>query len=88
MSKAILYTKDYCPFCSKAKKLLSDKEIPYEDIDITNDEGLQEKAREVSGRKTVPQIFFGDYHIGGYDELEEVENKGELEDLASQYLDG
>ncbi len=86
MQKATLYTKDYCPFCSKAKNLLDNKQIPYNDIDITHDEELQKKAREVSGRKTVPQIFFGEHHIGGYDELEEVEENGELEQLAEAHL--
>tara|TARA_Y100000748_G_scaffold98750_1_gene82251 strand:- start:147 stop:380 length:234 start_codon:yes stop_codon:yes gene_type:complete len=71
-----------CNFCDAAKRLLNRNNIPYKEINIAFEEGKREEMLEKSnGRKTIPQIFFNELHIGGYQELRELEKKGELQDL-------
>jgi glutaredoxin 3 len=82
MKKVIIYTGPLCNFCSAAKHLLSKKKISYEEIDIGNDDKKREEMlKKSNGAKTVPQIFIGEKHIGGYVELKALENKGELDTL-------
>ncbi len=82
MKKVVIYTGPICNFCSAAKHLLSKKKIRYEEIDISNDvEKKNEMLKKSNGAKTVPQIFIGEKHIGGYVELKALENKGELDTL-------
>ena len=82
MKKVIIYTGPICNFCSAAKHLLSKKKISYEEIDIGNDDKKREEMlKKSNGAKTVPQIFIGEKHIGGYVELKALENKGELDTL-------
>ena len=82
MKKVVIYTGPVCNYCSAAKHLLSKKKIRYEEIDIGNDvEKRDEMLKKSSGSKTVPQIFIGEKHVGGYVELKALENKGELDAL-------
>ena len=82
MKKVVIYTGPICNFCSAAKHLLSKKKIRYEEIDIGNDvEKRDEMLKKSNGAKTVPQIFIGEKHVGGYTELKALENKGELDAL-------
>ena len=82
MKKVIIYTSPICNYCSAAKHLLSKKKIRYEEIDIGNDvKKRDEMLKKSNGAKTVPQIFIGEKHIGGYVELKALENKGELDTL-------
>jgi len=82
MKKVIIYTGPICNFCSAAKHLLSKKKISYEEIDIGNDDKKREEMlKKSNGAKTVPQIFIGEKHIGGYVELKALENKDELDTL-------
>lgn len=82
MPKVEIYTKDYCPYCTKAKTLLDRKDVDYKEIDITHDPNLQMGMIEKSGgRRTVPQIFIGGQAIGGCDDLYALEEKGELDKL-------
>ena len=82
MKKVIIYTGPICNFCSAAKHLLSKKKISYEEIDIGNDDKKREEMlKKSNGAKTVPQIFIGEKHVGGYVELKALENKGELDSL-------
>jgi len=82
MKKVVIYTGPICNFCSAAKHLLSKKKIRYEEIDIGNDvEKRDEMLKKSNGPKTVPQIFIGEKHVGGYVELKALENKGELDTL-------
>ena len=82
MKKVVIYTGPICNFCSAAKHLLSKKKISYEEIDIGNDDKKREEMlKKSNGAKTVPQIFIGEKHIGGYVELKALENKGELDTL-------
>lgn len=82
MPDVILYSKDYCPYCMKAKSLLKRKGVAYREIDITHDEALQKEMIEKSGgRRTVPQIFIGSAHVGGADDLHALDAAGKLDPL-------
>ncbi len=82
MRKVLIYTGPICNYCSAAKHLLSKKKIRYEEVDIGNNtEKREEMLRKSNGAKTVPQIFIGDKHVGGYVELKALENNGELDSL-------
>ena len=78
----VIYTKSTCPFCHAAKALLRNKAAPFEEIGVDGDRAAQaamaEKAR---GRWTVPQIFIGDTHVGGCDDLHALESTGKLDAL-------
>ena len=77
-----IYTTNWCPSCNAAKNLLDSIDIPYKEINIALEQGKREEMLEKSnGRRTIPQIFFNELHIGGYQELRELEKKGELQDL-------
>ncbi len=79
MKKIIIYTTNYCPYCVKAKMLLDRKGLKYTEIDVTNKPDERTKLVEkANGRKTVPQIFIDDIHVGGCDDLYAKEKAGEL----------
>lgn len=79
-----IYTKSYCPYCHSAKELLRRKGWTFTEIDVTTDrEGQQEMTRRANGRTTVPQIFIGDTHVGGCDDLYALEEAGRLDALAA-----
>jgi glutaredoxin 3 len=82
MAEVTIYTTTYCMYCERAKKLLKQKGIAFKEIDVTNDpearKRLQEKA---NGRTTVPQIFIDGNHIGGCDDLYDLEKAGKLDPL-------
>ena len=82
MKKVVIYTSPICNYCSAAKHLLSKKKISYEEIDIGNDDKKREEMlKKSNGAKKIPQIFIGDYHVGGNLELETLERKGKLDEL-------
>ena len=81
MTNVTIYTKDYCPYCKRAKALLDRKGTAYTEIDVTHDESLQAEMMVRSQRRTVPQIFVGNLHIGGSDDLIAAEHSGELDRL-------
>lgn len=83
MNQVTIYTKDFCPYCTKAKNLLARKGVSgILEIDITSDEDLQQEMIDRSGgRRTVPQIFIGDTHVGGCDDLYELESSGKLSSM-------
>ena len=74
-----IYTKEWCPYCLKAKALLRAKDIPYDEIDITTDEPRQAEMVERSGMRSVPQIFLDGDKVGGYDDLARLNATGELD---------
>jgi glutaredoxin 3 len=76
-----IYTSTSCPYCVQAKRLLTNKGVPYTEIDVTLDAGLRQEMIASSGRRTVPQIFIDGRSIGGFDELYDLEQSGELDDL-------
>ncbi|MCG7536228.1 glutaredoxin 3 [Pseudoalteromonas sp. OOF1S-7] len=82
MSQVVIYTKDYCPYCHRAKALLDSKGVTYTEYDI----GVQPELREeminkANGGYTVPQIFIKEQHIGGCDDMMALESQGKLDAL-------
>lgn len=76
----IVYSKDYCPFCTAAKNLLIQRGMDFEEIDITHNADLQAEMYSRSApRRTVPQIFIGEKGIGGFDDLKSLDQNGDLE---------
>ncbi|MSQ80647.1 MAG: glutaredoxin 3 [Candidatus Methylopumilus sp.] len=77
-----MYTSAYCSYCSNAEKLLSSKGVSHiEKIRVDEDLSILKEMIEKTGRRTVPQIYIGDYHVGGFDDLRALDLKGELDDL-------
>lgn len=76
-----LYTTRYCPYCIRARNLLDQKGVVYQDIAVDNDTQLRQEMETRSGRYTVPQIWIGEQHIGGCDELYMLERQGRLDEL-------
>jgi len=75
-----MYSGPMCNYCDAAKRLLLRNNLEFKEIDISTKEGLRkEMIKSANGRRTIPQIFFDDYHVGGYVELRELEKKGELD---------
>ena len=82
MSQVTIYTKPYCPYCVRALSLLEQKGVEFDEIEAAFDpEKRQEMVRRAGGRATFPQIFIGDQHIGGCDELVALERAGKLDPL-------
>ena len=82
MKNVIVYTGPMCNFCDAAKRLLNRNNIPYKEIDIAIEDGKRdEMLAKSNGKRTIPQIFFNEYHVGGYEELRALEKKGELLNL-------
>ena len=77
-----MYSGPMCNFCEAAKRLLDRNNLKYEVIDISSGDGIREEMiKKSSGKRTIPQIFFDDHHVGGYVELRELEKNGELSNL-------
>jgi len=81
MTKIIIYTKENCSYCVRAKQLLTSKKLNYQEIRIDLDPAKREAMERLSGRRTVPQIFINDQAIGGYDDLFALAQSGKLHDL-------
>ena len=82
MTRIEVYSTNYCPYCVRAKDLLKRKGQEFVEIDVTDDAGLREKlVKKSGGRRTVPQIFINDTHIGGFDDLNALEKSGKLDAL-------
>ena len=80
MASIVLYTTMFCPFCSRAKRLLEAKCVSYTEIDVGMDSSKRQEMMDLAGgRHTVPQIFIGERHVGGSDELVALEQAGELD---------
>jgi glutaredoxin 3 len=78
MKDVVIYTKSWCGYCTRAKALLSRKEADFTEIEISGDDELRDQMIERAGsRHTVPQIFIGNTHVGGCDDLYELESKNE-----------
>lgn len=76
-----LYVTGWCPFCQRAKALLSGKHLTFGEINVEDDVKFREEMIARSGRRTVPQIFIGDKHVGGCDDLFALDGSGELDRL-------
>lgn len=77
-----MYSGPMCSFCEAAKRLLKRNNLEYQIIDISSEEGLiDEMIKKANGRRTIPQIFFNEQHVGGYQELRELEKNNKLKEL-------
>lgn len=76
-----IYTTPWCPFCHAAKSLLRRKGVAFEEIDVRDPSLREQMTARAHGRYTVPQIFIGDRHIGGSDDIHELDRRGELDSL-------
>ena len=82
MKNVTVYMGPMCAFCDAAKRLLTKKNIPYKEINVALEEDkMEEMIKKSNGKRTIPQIFIEDYHIGGYVELRSLEVEGKLDNL-------
>ncbi|WP_053981581.1 glutaredoxin 3 [Marinagarivorans algicola] len=77
----VMYSKQYCPFCVMAKRLLDSKGVEFKEISVDNDPVMMKKMMADSGQRTVPQIWIGSTHVGGYDDLAALHQQGKLDAL-------
>jgi glutaredoxin 3 len=76
-----VYIADWCPYCQRAKQLLMQKNVVFTEINVDDDSKFREEMVSRSGRRTIPQIFIGDKHVGGCDDLFALDGSGELDRL-------
>lgn len=81
MANVTIYSSDYCPFCMRAKQLLSAKQVNFNEINVDGNRALRQEMMEKSGRHTVPQIWIGEQHVGGCDDLFALERAQKLDAL-------
>ena len=82
MKNVTVYMGPMCAFCDAAKRLLNKKNIPYKEINVAlEEEKREEMLKKSNGKRTIPQIFIEDYHVGGYVELRSLEVEGKLDNL-------
>jgi glutaredoxin 3 len=79
--EVVVYLAGWCPYCQRARGLLSKKGVQVREIDVDDDPRLREEMIARSGRRTVPQIFIGEKHVGGCDDLLALDERGELDRL-------
>lgn len=77
----VMYSTRFCPYCVRARQLLDSKHIVFTDIGVDAEPELRREMMQRSGRHTVPQIWIGEQHIGGYDDLAMLEMRGQLDEL-------
>ena len=77
----VMYTTGWCPYCERARQLLKRKGVPIQEIDLDSVPEKRAEMQQKSGRRTVPQIFIGDTHVGGSDDLHALEDAGKLDAL-------
>lgn len=83
-AKVTLYGDAACPYCGAARMLLTRKAVEFEDISVTDSPDKHTEMQARSGRTSVPQIFVGDTHVGGFDDLDALERSGELDKLLAR----
>ena len=83
MARVTVYTKPYCPYCSRALALLKQKGVEIDEIEASSDMARRQEMIQKSGRATYPQIFIGDRHVGGCDDLMALDRSGGLDPLLS-----
>ena len=81
MKKIVIYTTSICPYCVRAKALLERKGFAYEEINAENEKVREEMLQKAGGMRTVPQIFIGDTHVGGSDDLYALDKEGKLDKM-------
>ncbi len=86
MTKVVIYTTAMCPYCAKAKQLLSQKRVAFEEIKVDGDRAGRARMTELAGGRTsVPQIFIDARHVGGCDDLHQLEREGRLDPLLASH---
>ena len=81
MPEILIYTTNICPYCVMAKRLLDKKGVSYTEINVDTQTGLREEMMRKTKRRTVPQIYIGDLHVGGFDDLYALEQQKKLDVL-------
>ena len=82
MKNILIYTGPSCNFCDAAKRLLERNKLKFSEIDVSSGENIRdEMIKKSNGQRTIPQIFFGDHHVGGYAELRALEKENKLKEL-------
>jgi glutaredoxin 3 len=81
MQKVQIYTTQWCPYCHAAKSLLADKGVAFEEVNAEDPEVRMQMVERANGRRTVPQIFIGETHVGGYDDMAALDRRGQLDPL-------
>ncbi len=81
MASVTIYSSDFCPYCMRAKALLRSKGVAFDEICVDGRPDLREEMTARAGRHTVPQIWVGEQHVGGCDDLHALEHRGELDAL-------
>jgi glutaredoxin 3 len=84
MPKIEIYTASYCPYCDRAKDLLTRKGVSFIPLDVEHNDTLRQECMARSGRRTIPQIFIDDFHVGGFDDLYALDQKGKLDPLLTK----
>ena len=79
--KITVYSGRFCGYCTAAERLLQSKKAEYELIKVDEDQAKFDHMMEITGRRTIPQIFIGDYHVGGFDDLTALNQSGKLDEL-------
>jgi glutaredoxin 3 len=79
--KIVVYSGRFCGYCTAAERLLKSKNVEYELIKVDEDPAMFEHMMKISGRRTIPQIFIDDYHVGGFDDLAALNQSGKLDGL-------
>jgi len=79
--QVLMYTTGWCPYCERARKLFAAKQVSFEEVDIDAAPGKRAEMQTRSGRSSVPQIFIGDQHVGGSDDLAALDAAGKLDTL-------
>lgn len=81
MAEVLIYSTGFCGYCLAAKRLLEKKGVAVTEVRVDQDPALREHMERVSGRRTVPQVFIGGKHVGGYDDLRALDRAGGLDPL-------
>jgi glutaredoxin 3 len=86
MKRVVVYSTRLCPYCVLAKRLLRGKGIEFEEVMVDQDDARRGEMMQRSGRRTVPQIFIGELHVGGFDELSLLDRRGQLDVLLQEHV--
>ena len=78
MSKVVMYTTGVCPFCIMAKRIFDDLNVPYAEIRVDQHPEKRQEMMKITNRRTVPQVFIGDRHVGGCDDTQDALRSGQL----------
>lgn len=84
MANITVYTTNYCPYCVRAKDLLKRKGASFSEVNVEDDAEREKMITLAGGRRTVPQIFINDFHVGGFDDLHALDKAGKLEPMLAE----